>query len=78
MPLAATIQTFLSDALGPFGSLLAIGGLGLVLVLGTLTLLLLQKPDPLDRLKQGAATAGGRAAAGAGQPRSLRAGSKNK
>lgn len=77
MPLAATIQTFLSDTLGPFGPLLAIGGLGLVLVLGTLSLLLVQKPDPLDRLKQGTVTVGS-AAAGARPSRPLRAGSKNK
>lgn len=75
MPPAATIQTFLTDTLGPFGPLLAIGGLGLVMVLGTLSLLLVQKPDPLDRLK---ANAGAAAAIGPSQGKPLRAGSKNK
>jgi tight adherence protein C len=74
MPLAATIQTFLTDTLGPFGPLLAIGGLGLLMVLATLSLLLVQKPDPLDRLKQSAGTA----TAGDGKARSLRSGNKNK
>ena len=75
MPPAATIQTFLTDMLGPFGPLLAIGGLGLVMVLGTLSLLLVQKPDPLDRLK---ASAGAATATGLSQGKPLRAGGKNK
>ncbi len=72
-PTVATIQTFLSDTLGPFGPLLAIGGLGLVMVLGALSLIFLQKPDPLDRLK----TRAGTVTAGAGQARSLRSAGKN-
>ncbi|MBE0453811.1 type II secretion system F family protein [Roseovarius autotrophicus] len=79
MPLAATIQTFLTNTLGPFGPLLAIGGLGLVMVLGTVTLMFVHKPDPLDRLKQGASGGRGAAAGTVGKKTSsLRAGSKNK
>jgi tight adherence protein C len=74
MPLAATIQTILTDTLGDFGPLLAVGGLGLVMVLGTLSLIFLQKPDPLDRLK----TSAGTVSAGTGQGKPLRAGAKNK
>ena len=47
-----SINTLLTDQLGPFGPLLAIGLLGMFLVLFTLPILLNKKEDPLDRLKK--------------------------
>lgn len=47
-----TIKSVLTDQLGPFGPLLAIGLLGMFLVLLTLPILLNKKEDPLDRLKK--------------------------
>ncbi|MDZ7710304.1 MAG: type II secretion system F family protein [Roseovarius sp.] len=52
MPLPAAILTLLTDSLGPFGPIIALGGFGVLLMLGTLALMLQQKPDPLDKLKQ--------------------------
>ena len=43
---------FLTDMLGPFGPVIAVGGLGLLLVLGTLAMMLKQREDPLDKLKR--------------------------
>ncbi|MCB1338988.1 MAG: type II secretion system F family protein [Maritimibacter sp.] len=42
----------LLDSFGPFGPLLLVGGLGLILVLATLPMLLKRQQDPLDRLKK--------------------------
>jgi len=64
----------MTDSLGPFGPVIALGGLGVLLVLGTLVLMLQQKPDPLDRLKQHQP---GQGAAGAHKDR-LRAKGQNK
>lgn len=47
-----TINTFLTGQLGPFGPLLAVGLLGMFLVLLTLPVLLNKKEDPLDKLKK--------------------------
>jgi len=52
MPLPAAILTLLTDSLGPFGPIIAVGGVGVLLMVGTLALMLRQKPDPLDKLKQ--------------------------
>ncbi len=55
------ITTFLTDQLGPMGPLVAVGGLGLLLVLATLPILLYKRTDPLDKLKrsmEGAQNAG--------------------
>ena len=48
-----TVNTMLSDMLGPFGPLIAVGVLGLFMILLTLPLLLRKTDDPLDRLKSG-------------------------
>ena len=46
-----TINTLLTDNLGPFGPLIAIGVLGVVLIGLTLPSLLKKDVDPLDRIK---------------------------
>lgn len=45
------IQTFLIDNLGPFGPIMVVGLLGLMMVLLTLPVFLKKQSDPLDRLK---------------------------
>jgi tight adherence protein C len=45
------LKTMLTEQLGPFGPLLAVGILGLFLVLFTLPVLLKKRVDPLDRLR---------------------------
>lgn len=42
----------LTSILGPFGPVIAVGGLGLLLVLGTVAMMLKQREDPLDKLKR--------------------------
>ncbi|WP_372885177.1 type II secretion system F family protein [Shimia sp.] len=42
----------LTDILGPFGPVIAVGGLGVLLILGTVAMMLKQREDPLDRLKR--------------------------
>jgi len=51
------IETMLTEQLGPFGPLLAIGILGMFLILLTLPVLLKKRVDPLDKLRKGAAQA---------------------
>ncbi|WP_300516159.1 type II secretion system F family protein [Aliiroseovarius sp.] len=46
------INTMLVDAMGPLGPVVALGILGLFLVLGTLPILMNRKEDPLDKLKK--------------------------
>lgn len=46
------IKIFLTDQLGPFGPLLAVGILGMFLILLTLPVLLKKRADPLDKLKK--------------------------
>lgn len=53
-----TVNTLLTDLLGPSGPLLAIGFLGAVMILLTLPVLLRPRKDPLDRLKAHQAPAG--------------------
>lgn len=48
------INTMLTDSLGPMGPQLAIGGLGLLLVVLTLPSMLTRKADPLDKLRDAA------------------------
>jgi tight adherence protein C len=48
------IQTMLTDMLGPSGPLIALGLLGLFMVLLTLPMFLKRQADPLDRLAAGA------------------------
>ncbi len=51
------IKTILTDQLGPFGPLLAVGILGMFLILLTLPILLKKNVDPLDKLKDQARAA---------------------
>jgi tight adherence protein C len=51
MPLPALL-TSMTDSLGPFGPIIAIGGFGVLLMMVTLGFMLQRKPDPLDKLKQ--------------------------
>jgi tight adherence protein C len=51
------IQAILTEQLGPFGPLLAVGILGMFLVLLTLPILLKKNVDPLDKLKDQARSA---------------------
>ena len=46
------ISTMLTDQLGPFGPILAVGILGMFLMLLTLPILLRKRRDPMDRLKE--------------------------
>jgi len=46
------INAILTDMLGPFGPLFAVGGLALVLILVTLPFLMQKREDPLDKLKK--------------------------
>ncbi|MAC79864.1 MAG: pilus assembly protein TadC [Rhodobacteraceae bacterium] len=52
MSFIQNIESLLTGALGPFGPLIAVGALGLFMVLGTLPFLLNQPKDPLKKLKQ--------------------------
>ena len=61
---------FLTDTLGPLGPLLAVGGLGLLLILLALPTMLKRRIDPLDRLKKD-----GSAGSSAPTKKRLRAGS---
>ena len=46
------VNDFLVARMGETGPLLAIGGLGLMLILVTLPFLLKKEPEPFDKLKQ--------------------------
>lgn len=46
------INTMLTDLMGPLGPVLAVGILGLFLVLGALPILMNKEEDPLDKLKK--------------------------
>ncbi len=52
-----SIKTVLTEQLGPFGPLLAVGILGMFLILLTLPILLKKNVDPLDKLKDQARSA---------------------
>jgi len=52
MEIFAPINDILTGSLGPFGPLLAVGILGLFMILLTLPILFNKKPDPLDKLKK--------------------------
>lgn len=52
MVFQATFTLFAGGALGPFGPLIAIGGLGIILILITLAMMLNRRQDPLDKLRQ--------------------------
>ncbi|MBV7396693.1 type II secretion system F family protein [Mameliella sediminis] len=47
-----TLNTMITDMLGPAGPLIVVAGLAGLLILATIPMLLNAKPDPLDKLKQ--------------------------
>ncbi len=47
-----TLNEKLIDLLGPLGPLIAVGGAGIILLLIALPMLMMQKADPMERLKQ--------------------------
>lgn len=51
MQILTSIQTFLTDLMGPFGPLMAVGMLGFLMILLSLPALLKKEKDPLDRLR---------------------------
>ena len=51
MQFLADINTMLTNALGPLGPLMALGGIGLALILATLPTMLKKKADPFQRVK---------------------------
>jgi tight adherence protein C len=55
VPLLDTVNTLLIDALGPLGPLIAVGALGLLLIVITLPVMLRKQVDPLDKLREVAA-----------------------
>lgn len=75
MQILSVLSDILTGALGPFGPLIAVGGLGVMLVLLTIPMMLRQKQDPLEKLKQ-ANIRGSSVAKGA--KTNLRAGTQNK
>jgi len=68
------ITAALTDMLGPFGPLIVVGLVGVVLVLATIPILIRDSNDPLDKLRKTSANA---QAGGANRP-NLRAGGKHK
>jgi tight adherence protein C len=57
MEFLSNINTLLTDQLGPLGPLLALGGVGLVMIMATLPTMLQKKVNPFDKLKAQRATA---------------------
>ncbi|MBV7409242.1 type II secretion system F family protein [Maritimibacter sp. DP1N21-5] len=47
-----TLNQILIDRFGPFGPLMAMGGLGLLLIVGTIPFMLKKEEDPLTKLKK--------------------------
>lgn len=56
MEFIGNLNTMLTDALGPLGPLMVLGGLGLVMILLTLPSMLAKKPDAFAKLKAQRAT----------------------
>jgi tight adherence protein C len=52
MEFLGQIETFLTDSLGEFGPLIAIGVVGLLMIMLAVPLMLQQREDPLDKLKR--------------------------
>jgi tight adherence protein C len=73
MQFLSNIQATLTDAMGPFGPLIVVGTLGVLLILATIPLLIKDSQDPLERLKKDS-----RDRASDSQPKKkLRAGTRN-
>lgn len=58
MQFLTSINAMLTEAIGPLGPLVVVGGLGLVLVLMTLPTILKKRVDPLDKLRASNAVVG--------------------
>ncbi|WP_428928167.1 type II secretion system F family protein [Marinibacterium sp. SX1] len=56
MDIISEINDILTGSLGPFGPLIAVGMLGVIMILVTLPMLLNQREDPLKKLKKSAST----------------------
>ena len=52
MKFTAQIIDSLTEALGPFGPLILVGTLGVLMILVTIPLILNQRQDPLEKLKK--------------------------
>lgn len=50
MPLFDTLSEFLTGTMGPFGPIIAVGGLGIIIVMMALALMLRDKNDPISKL----------------------------
>jgi len=72
MGVLSSLNAWLVAALGPLGPLIAVGGLGLVLVLVALPSMMNRRPDPLAKLK----TAAKAPVAGEGPTQTLRRGDR--
>ncbi|SMX42299.1 type II secretion system F family protein [Maliponia aquimaris] len=47
-----SLNTMLTDSMGPAGPLIVVAGLAAILIIATIPILMNSKPDPLDKLKQ--------------------------
>lgn len=56
MEFFSNIYATLTDSLGPFGPLILVGTLGVILVLVTIPILISQSRDPIDKLKKATAS----------------------
>ena len=74
MNMLSTVNTFLTDSLGPFGPMIAVGGLGLILILLMIPMMIKEGQDPLEKLKRDNVSRG----SGSEIKTSLRTGAKNK
>jgi tight adherence protein C len=62
-----TLNTYLTDMLGPLGPLIAVGILGVIMIAVTLPVMLKKQKDPMDRIREEARkTGGGRGVSGDG------------
>src|SRR6056297_37815 len=52
MQFLSNIQATLTDIMGPFGPLIVVGTLGILLILVTIPLMIKDKQDPLEKLKK--------------------------
>ena len=52
MEFLGQIETLLTESLGQFGPVIAIGVLGLIMIMLAVPLMLRQREDPLDKLKR--------------------------
>ncbi|MDR9393536.1 type II secretion system F family protein [Roseovarius sp. SYSU LYC5161] len=74
MQFLSRIPTFLTDTLGPFGPMIVIGVLGVLLILLTIPIIVRDKNDPLQKLKQ---SSSGAKTDDSPKKKNLRAGNRN-